>query len=105
MTAAKNVGMWHRGLRWERKYSIKTGDARTFASPTCGASARLVDLYSSYVCDFVLFCLVAIASFYFLPTIHHIGESGMGPATIVFIFGQLTPLNLFPCVCIPHYLI
>ena len=40
MTAAKNVGMWHRGSRGERKHSITPGDMRTFANPTCGASAR-----------------------------------------------------------------
>ena len=51
MTAAKNVGMWHRGSRGERKHSIKSGDARTFTNPTCGASVRLVGLYSKYVCD------------------------------------------------------
>ena len=33
--------------RGERKHSITPGDAQTFANPTCGASARLVDLYSS----------------------------------------------------------
>ena len=30
--------------------SITPGDARTLANPTCGASARLVNLYSSYLC-------------------------------------------------------
>ena len=53
MTAAKNVGMSHRGLRRERKPLITPGHARTSANPTCGASARLVDLCSSHVCDFV----------------------------------------------------
>ena len=37
------------GSRGERKHSIASGDARTFANPTCGASARLVNLFSSYV--------------------------------------------------------
>ena len=60
MTAAKNVGKWHRGVERERKHSIAPRDARTFVNPTCSASARLVKLYSNYVCDFVLFCLVAV---------------------------------------------
>ena len=64
MTAAKNVGMWHRGVERERKHSITPGDARSFANPTCGASARLVNLYSSYVCVqfYFMFCLVAVVS-------------------------------------------
>ena len=36
------------------QHSIAPGDARTFVNSTCSASARLVKLYSSYVCDFVL---------------------------------------------------
>ena len=49
------------------------GDTRTFANPTCGASARLVDLYSSYVVrDFVSFSLVAaVVPICFLPAIYH----------------------------------
>ena len=53
----------------EWKHSIAPGDARTFANPTCGARVRLVYLYSSYVCGFVLFCLVAVVSMCFLPVI------------------------------------
>ena len=54
MTAAKNVGMWHRGFeRRAEALSIAPGDARIFANPTCSASARLVNLYINYVCDFV----------------------------------------------------
>ena len=44
MTVSKNVGMWHRGSRGERKHSITPGDAKTFDNPECGASARLVSL-------------------------------------------------------------
>ena len=65
MTATKNVvGMWHRGVEGERKHSMTPGDTRTFANPTCGASARLVSLYSSYVCVrfYFMFCLVAVVS-------------------------------------------
>ena len=65
MAAAKNVGMWHRGSRGEREYLITHGDARTSANPLCGASARLVDLYSSYVCDFVLFAFLLLFLFVF----------------------------------------
>ena len=61
------------GLREERKHSIAPGDARTFANLTCGASARLVNLNSDYVCDFVLFCLVAVVSMWLLPAIHRRG--------------------------------
>ena len=60
MTAAKNVGKWHRGV--ER--GAKALDS---------ASARLVKLYSNYVCDFVLFYLVAVVSRCFLPVIYRRG--------------------------------
>ena len=62
MTAANNVEMWHRAVEWGAEHSITPGVARTFANPTCGASARLVNLYSSYVCYSVLFCLFAVVS-------------------------------------------
>ena len=55
MTAAKNVGMWHRRVERGAGALITPGDVRTFANPTCGTSARLVDLYRSYVCEFALF--------------------------------------------------
>ena len=61
------------GSRGERKYSTAPGDARTFVNPTCSASARLVKLYSNYVCDFVSFCLVAVVSRCFLPVIYRRG--------------------------------
>ena len=74
MTAAKNMGQWHRGVERERKHSTAPGDARTFVNPTYNASARLVKLYSNYVCDFcfvlfcsVLFCFVAVVSRCFSP--------------------------------------
>ena len=68
MTAAKNMGKSGTGgSRGERKHSTAPGDARTFVNPTCNASARLVKLYSNYVCDFVLFCLVAVVSKCFSP--------------------------------------
>ena len=52
-------------------YSITPGDARIFANPTCGASARLVDLYSSYLCDLVLFCLFTVAYTVFVFFLHY----------------------------------
>ena len=68
------------GSRGERKHSTAPGDARTFVNPTCNASARLVKLYSNYVCDFcfVLFCSVFFASLLlflgvFLPVIYRRG--------------------------------
>ena len=68
------------GSRGERKHSITPGDVRTFANPTCGTSARQVDLYSSYACDFILFCFVAAVFVFFLQ--FTIGEFGMGPAIL-----------------------
>ena len=56
-----------RGSRGEPKHSTVPGDARTFVNPTCSASARLVKLYSNYVCDFVLLCLIAVVSRCFSP--------------------------------------
>ena len=73
MTAAKNVGKCTGGSRGERKHSTAPGDARTFVNPTCSASARLVKLYSNYVCDFVSFCLAGVVSTYFLPEIYRRG--------------------------------
>ena len=55
MTAAKTRACGTGGSRGEREHSMTPGDARTFANPTCGASASLVDLCSSYVCDFFAF--------------------------------------------------
>ena len=56
---------------WETRLNAIHGDARTFVNPTCNSSARLVKLYSKYVCDFcfcfVLFCLVAVVSRCFSP--------------------------------------
>ena len=86
MTAAKNVGMWHRGSRGERTHSIAPGDARTFANPMCGASARLVNLYSSYVCDFVLFFIVAVVSMRLLPAIYRRGVRYGAYSCFYFIF-------------------
>ena len=66
-----------------------------------------MNLYSYYLCDFVLFCLVSVVSMYFLPAIQYTkGESGMGPAPVfnlffIFIYRQLTPRDAPPCVCLP----
>ena len=38
--AAKNVGMWHRGSRGERKHSITPGDLQTSANPTCSVDLK-----------------------------------------------------------------
>ena len=58
------------GSRGERKHSIAPREAWTFVNPTYSVSARLVKLYSNYMCDFVLFCLVAVVSRRFLPVIY-----------------------------------
>ena len=55
MNATKNVGMWHRGGRGERKHSITPGDARTFANPTCGASVRLLILIMDRLLSLIVF--------------------------------------------------
>ena len=63
---------------------ITPGEARTSANPTCSASARLVDLHSSYVCDFVWFAFLLLLLIVFSC---NIGESGMGSSScFVFIF-------------------
>ena len=78
--------MWYRGSRGKRKHSIAPGDARTFANPTCSASARLVNLYSNNVDDFVLCCLVAVVSMCFLPAINRRGvRYGACSGFILFI--------------------
>ena len=106
MTAAKNVGKWHKGSRGERKHSIAPGDARTFVNPTCSTSARSETLHSNYVCNFVLFCLVAVVSRFFLPVIYRRGvQYGTCSCFILFyFFRQLTPRDSPPCVCLPLFL-
>ena len=95
MTAAKNVGMWHRGI--ER-------GAEALDNAWRRADLRQSNVWRQHEvsdeCDFVLFCLVAVVSICFLPAIYH-GEAGMGPAP-VSIFGQLTPRDASLCVCLPH---
>ena len=66
MTAATTVGMWHGGV--ERGAEVLDNACMTRAP---NASTRLVDLYCRCVCDFVLFCLVDVAPFCFLPAIYH----------------------------------
>ena len=118
MTAAKNVGMWHRGVERERKHSITPGDARTFANPTCGASARLVNLYSSYLCVqfYFMICLVAVVSNSWrrcplLATLTPASFCLISSLFVCFvlygscssfILEQLTHRDA-SCVCIPHF--
>ena len=59
-----------RESRGKRKHSITPDEAWTFSNPTCGTGTRLVDLYSSYVGDFDLFCLFTVVSICFLPEIY-----------------------------------
>ena len=109
MTAVKDGSCGTGGSRGERKHSIAPGDARTFANPTCSTSARLVNLYSNYVCDFVLFCLVAVVFMCFLPAIYRRGVYGAYSCfsflfslfSFLFFFRQLTPRDAPPCVCLP----
>ena len=49
MTAAENVSIWYVGSRGERKHSMTPREAWISVNPTCGASASLVNLYSSYI--------------------------------------------------------
>ena len=51
------------GSRREWKPLITPGDTRTPANPTCGADARLVDLYSGYVYSFWFFILFIFVLF------------------------------------------
>ena len=71
IAAAKNVGVWHQGVErgaealdnaW-RRADLRQSNVRT--------SARLVDLYSSYVRDFVSFFLVAVVSIGIFPAKYH----------------------------------
>ena len=77
---------------------MESGWEMVLVLPTCSASARLVKLYSNYVCDFVLFCLVAVVSRCFLPVIQYtVGESGTRDAPPC---GCL-PLSLFDLIAVP----
>ena len=74
-----------RGSRGERKHLITPDDARTFANLTCTASARLVVLYSSHVCDFFCFTLLLLFLVVFFLR-YTVGESGMGPASVFDLY-------------------
>ena len=86
----------------ERKHSTAPGDARTFVNPTCNSSARLVKLYSKYVCDFcfcfVLFCFASLLLFLgvFLPVIYRRGVRYSRCPSL-----WLLPLSLFDLIAIP----
>ena len=70
----------------------------------CSASARLVKLHGNYVCDFVLFCLVAVVCRCFLPVIYRRGVRYGACSCFLFLkylFRQLTPRDAPPCVSLP----
>ena len=72
------------GSRGERKHSIAPGDARTFANPTCSASARLVNFTVITCAILFVFALLLLFLCVFFPR-YTVGEPGMGLAP-VFIF-------------------
>ena len=86
------------GSRGERKHSIAPGDARTFVNPACSASARLVKLYSNYVCDFVLCCFAAVVCRCFLALIYRRGVrySTRDSPSCIYL-----PLSLFDLITVP----
>ena len=63
MTAANNMGMWHRGVERGAEANLRQSNVRR--------QREASGFYSSYVRDFVLFCLIAAASICFLPAIYH----------------------------------
>ena len=74
---------------------------RTFVNPTCNSSARLVKLYSKYVCDFCFcFVLLCFASLMFLgvflPVIYRRGVRYSRCPSL-----WLLPLSLFDLIAIP----
>ena len=86
-------------------HSIAPDDARTFANPTCSASARLVN-FPVITCA-ILFCFALLLLFLCVFSLRYtVGEPGMGPApvsTLFFIlyFLQLTPRGAPLCVYLP----
>ena len=96
MTAAKNVGMWHRGVERVRKHSITPGDARISANPTFGAG---------YVWNFVLFFLFAVVSIilrsYIFFLRYSMCESAVGPpAAAPVLFWTANPSRCFSLICL-----
>ena len=85
--------MCHRGSRGVREHLITPGDARTFANPTCGASARVVDLCSSCVCDFVSFAFLLLFLFVFSLRCRCVRYGSCS----CFFSGQLTPRDAYSC--------
>ena len=74
MTAAKNVGKWHRGAERGAEAPVSVWRRANLRQSNCSASARLVKFYSNYVVsDFVLFCLVTVVSRCFLPVMYRRG--------------------------------
>ena len=91
MTAAKNVVLRHRGVERGVKALDNAWRRADLRHLTRGASARLVNLYSSYVC--VRFCFVlpfvtAVSVCFFLRYVIVGGMSGMGPAPVLYLLGS-----------------
>ena len=99
MTAAKNVGMWHRGV--ER------------GAEALDSAWRRADLRQSNVqrqrevSEFIqelrvrLFCFALLLLFLCVFFLRYTeGESGVGPAPVLFCFRQLTSRDAPPCVCL-----
>ena len=101
--------MWHRGVERGAEALDSAWRRADLHQSTCSASARLVNLYSNYVCDFVLFCLVAVVFMCFPPAIYRRGVYGACSCfsflfslfSFLLFFRQLTPRDAPPCVCLP----
>ena len=86
MTAAKNVGKWHRGVARGTEALESTWRRADLRQSNAQRQREVSDLYSIYVCDFVLFCLVAVVSRCFLPVIYCRGVRYGACSCFIFIF-------------------
>ena len=62
MTAAKNVGMWHRGVKRGAEALDNAWRHADLRQSNARRQREASGFYSSYMCDFFLFCLVAVVS-------------------------------------------
>ena len=85
MTAAKNMGKWHRGVERGAEALDSAWRHADLRQPNVQRHGRLVKLYSNYVCEFVLFCLVAVVSSFFLAVVYRRGvRCSWSPSLLLF---------------------
>ena len=107
--------MWHRGVERGAEALDSAWRRADLRQSNVQRQREVSEFYSNYVCDFVLFCLVAVVSMCFLPAIYRRGAR-YGACSCFYLifhfyFRQLTPrgaplyvylpLSLFDLIAAP----